>query len=401
MRDVEALVGPRRAAPAKAEAPGPRIGFATFGSGCWHLALEALLAHALAMRGARPELLVCDVPDLPICDERTIHSRDIERCAGCLDDKRALLDVCGVPWRRVSELVAPGTLGRARGRRPRRSMPAASRRTEERGWPIGRWLHVSACHYLRCDARGDTPEKLETHRRLLASAIVVVHAVERWLDEARPDIVIAESGAHFMWRIAKEMAQARGLPVVCREMGKGGWDRHIYALDRDCMAPDLREAWAQAREADLSDAEQAAVDGVLEGLPASTYVQKAAIAHGGHQDLRVRLGVPAGAKVAVAFTNVTWDLATAGRDVGFSGVFDWVRETIRAAAALPGVHLVIRAHPAEASVQTRERILDQNPIGVARRPAGGHADRARGTDRGPRPLRDRGPGAGLQQHGRH
>lgn len=355
VRDFEALTA---ACPPATPAMGPRIGFATFGSGCWHLALEALLAHALAVRGARPELLVCDLPDLPICDERTIYSREADRCAGCIDDKRALLDICGVRWRGVSSLVSPDTPGRAR-------LTVAAldddelEAHEERGWPIGKWLHVSASHFLRCDARGDGPEKIETRRRLLATAIVIVEAVERWLDEVRPEVVVAESGAHFMWRIAMELARAREIPVVCREMGKGGWDSHIYALNADSMAPDLDRTWSEVRDQLLSVAEQSDVATLLENLPAKTYVQRTTVKAGMETNLRTRLGVPPGRAVAVAFTNVTWDLATAGRDVAYAGVFDWVCETIRSFAAIPDTHLIVRAHPAEASVQTRERITDQ------------------------------------------
>ena len=337
---------------------GPRIGIATFGSGGWHFVLEALLAHALAARGARPSLLVCDLPELPICDERTIHSRHREHCDGCLNDKRPLLDACGLPWLGLRRLVPADALSRARATVA--NLDAGAMDTFRlRGWPIGQWLHVSACHYLRCDARGDTGEKVETRRRLLATALVAVEAVEQWLDETRPDIVIAESGAHLVWRVAFELARARGIPVVCREIGKGGWDHHLYALNADCMAPDLAEAWALAGPSPLSAAEDAAVDRFLRELPERTYAQRASIVSAAPSELRAQWGIPAAARVAVAFTNVTWDLATAGRDVAFTGVFDWLQETVGALQSHPAAHLIIRAHPAEASVLTRERILDQ------------------------------------------
>lgn len=347
-----------QAGPPARTATGPVIGFAAFGSGGWHFVLEALLAHALAARGARPALLMCDLPDLPICDERTVHSRHRERCDGCFHDKRALVAASGLPWRGLSSLIDVGTLSRAR------TTVAALADHElttyrERGWPVGQWLHVSACHYLRCDANGDAPEKIDTRRRLLATAIVAVAAVERWLDETRPEIVIVESGAHLVWRVAFELARGRGLSVVCREMGKGGWDRHLYALNTDSMAPDLTEAWARAQTQELSPAEDLAVEQFLQELPQHAYRQLKPVARATPEQLRAKFGIAAGARVAVAFTNVTWDLATAGRDVGFSGVRDWLFETIRALRAHPAVHLIVRAHPAEASVLTRERILDQ------------------------------------------
>jgi hypothetical protein len=357
IRDFEQLMAGARHDLAPARGSGPRIGIATFGSGGWHFVLEALLAHALAVRGARPQMLLCDMPDLPICDERTAYSKNVDVCAGCIQDKRALVEACGIPWLGVSALVSPESAARARALVA--ALPAdAIEAHVERGWPVGRWLHVSACHYLRCDARGEGLEKDDARRRLLASAIVIVEAVERWLDETRPDILIAESGAHFMWRIALELARARGIRVTCREMGKGGWDSHLYSLDTDCMAPNLDAEWNQTKDEPLSPSEEADVDAFLNELPAKTYPQRTALERG-QPDLRARPGVPPCGHLAVAFTNVSWDLATAGRDVAFSGALDWTRETIRAIGRHPGAHLILRAHPAEASVTTRERILDR------------------------------------------
>lgn len=343
----------RTASPAPSD--GPRIGVATFGSGGWHLALEALLAHALQLRGARSELLVCDLPELPICDERTAWSRSPDRCAGCLDDKRALLDACRLPWRGLRAYLDDDAVARAVATAS--AVPDA--RIDdycERGWPVGRWLHVSASHYLRADARGDTAEQVAVRRRWLASAIVTVQAVERWLDETRPDVIVAESGAHVMWRVAFELARARGLDVMCREIGKGGFDHHLYALNADCMAPDLDAAWAEYAGAPLSAVEEREVDRFVAELPARTYPASRGTAR--HEDLRAALGLDAARPVAVAFTNVTWDLATAGRDAGFGGGREWIEGVVRAAARHPGVQVIVRAHPAEAHVATRERVLD-------------------------------------------
>jgi hypothetical protein len=330
---------------------GPRVGMATFGSGEWHLTLDLLLAHALALRGADPRLLVCDLPDLPICDERTVFSRHQERCDGCLAAKHTLLETSQLAWAGLSMFVAPDAIAEAAAR-VARVEAGALEGFEERGWPIGQWLHVSGCHFLRGDARGSTAEKVATRRRWLATAIVVVHAVERWLDGVNPAIVMVQGGAHVRWRITRELAQARGIPVISREMGKGGWDRHLYALNADCMAPNLDAAWAEARGVVLTAAEDAEVDRLIARLPDITHPPVAARTPHRSPVVRAR-------RTAVAFTNVTWDLATAGRDVAFDGVADWLRDTIRALEGRSDIHLIVRAHPAEAATDTRERILAQ------------------------------------------
>jgi hypothetical protein len=177
--------------------------------------------------------------------------------------------------------------------------------------------------------------------------------------------VIVESGAHFMWRIVRELAGARGIPVVAREMGKGGWDQHLYALNADSMSPDLANAWISARATPLTVDEERAVEAFAATLPQRTYVAAPTAVGTATGATRTR----AGARTLVAFANVTWDLATAGRDVAFTGIGDWLRDTLEACAAHPAVHLIVRAHPAEASVATRERVVDELVRGPAPCPA--------------------------------
>jgi hypothetical protein len=347
-RDLEKLMS--SGSPPGAGPAGVRVGVAALSSGPWHLTLQILLAHALRLRGAATQLLLCDMPDLPICNERLFNSRSPDRCAGCLDDKRELLGASGLGWAPMSAYVAPDAIIRARAE------VDALRDDELRGyraggWPVGEWLDVSACHFLRRDGTGDDDEQVATRRRLLISAIVTVGAIEGWLADLRPHVVMVQGGVHFMWRIVSELARARGIEVVCREMGKGGWDHHLYALNRDSMAPDLDNAWLAARHEPLSDAESAAVDGLLDQLPARTFAGAEPVAWSPVINGRD------GLRTIVAFTNVTWDMATARRDAGFAGLADWLRDTIRICAGCPDVRLIIRAHPAEAG-NTRERVIE-------------------------------------------
>lgn len=337
----------------------PKVAFATFGSGNWHLVLEMLLAHALALRGASPELLLCDMPTLPACDERTVFAWDVELCFGCLSSKQKLLQASNLPWRGMTAFLTSDSLTRA-------TTIVADLKDEhledykQGQWPIGRWVHVSACHFLRCDARGNDPEKVSVRRRFLTSAIVVTEAIERWLDEVQPDVLIAQSGAHFMWRIAFELARARGIRVVCREMGKGGYDSHIYSLNSFSMFPNWNDVWTEASQEDLSSVETERLDAYLGSLVEMTYDNKTNdLPMPDAEGIREELGLDPNRKTAVLFTNVTWDLTTAGRDVGFDGLLDWILETIRLMENLPDAQLVIRAHPAENHVLTREHILER------------------------------------------
>ena len=358
-RDFAALMETRSQCASSRAGTGPTVAFATFGSGPWHLALEALLAHALSLRGAVPELLVCDLPELPICDERTCLLREPLRCPGCISEKRALLDASSLRWRRLSEFVPAPAIRDAASIVEHLPDDAVEDYVHD-GWPLGRWTYVSACHFLRGDARAGGPAEIAIRRRFVQTAIVIVAAAERWLDTTKPDIVIAESGAHFMWRIVVELARARGIRTVCREIGKGGWDVHIYSLNAECMFPQWTDTWSAARGVPLSAIEEARVDAYMAGLASKTFRRDGPALQDVLPDAaRHALGLDTGRPMAVCFTNVVWDLASAGRDVAFDGMFDWLAETLRLARDTPGVDFVIRIHPAEASVPTRERALER------------------------------------------
>jgi hypothetical protein len=358
-RDVERLLRTKSQAYSMVTASSrpPKIAFATFGSGKWHLVLEILLAHSLALRGAATEMLLCDIPTLPICDERTVFSRQTDECGGCIASKLKLLELSELNWRGLSSFLHSEAIVESQSIVDNLD-DAEIEDFRYDGWPIGRWLHVSASHYLRSDARGFEPEKIKIKRRFLVTAIVVTRAITRWLDEIQPVILIAESGAHFMWKIAFELARARDIRVVCREIGKGGLDTHIYSLNSDSMFPNWKELWESTKSIALTEIEERNVDNYLSGLRSKTYDKRATNQTESVQTLRARLNLSPDRKTAVLFTNVTWDLSTAGRDLAFDGLLDWILKTISIARTIKKVDFVIRAHPAENSVLTGDRILE-------------------------------------------
>ena len=67
------------------------------------------------------------------------------------------------------------------------------------------------------------------------------------------------------------------------------------------------------------------------------------------------MGWPASGRVSL-FTNVTWDSATLGHDIGFASMFDWVERSIRLAGQHGDLVLLVRIHPAEGRWGTREEV---------------------------------------------
>jgi hypothetical protein len=346
-----------------------RVGFACFGAGANHLVIDCLLAHALQLRGATCQLLVCDLPELPACDERLIELENNRRCAGCISAKLPFLEACGLDWVRLSGFLDdPGATLKMAVASVADCTDENLIRFEYEGWKLGEWLGSSVASFLRSDSHGMHPEVIEARRRYLTSGIVTLIASRRWIDTWRPDILVVISGRHMFWRAAREVAQSRGIKVVSREMFNEAFDCHIYAVNSSCEDPAMPNAWAQARETPLTASQERLVDGYLKGLPAyARQVSKDPVLETRASAIRTELGLAPDRRMMVLFTNVTWDLFVAERDSGFEGQMQWIAASVDFIRRHPEIDLVVRAHPAEivAKFRTRGRIVRQIEEGFA------------------------------------
>jgi hypothetical protein len=365
LAQFQALMATRPPTPS-ASGPRPvRIGIASFGAGANHLVVDCLLAHALQGHGAVCQLLLCDLPELPACDERFVGAENNHRCQGdCIAAKLPFLDVCGLDWVRLS-----GFLDNRSGATLKMSTDLVADCPDDEltsfefeGWNLGEWLGASVASFLRSDSHGMDREIIDARRRYLTSGLVALIGSRRWIDTLQPDILMVISGRHIFWRAAREVAQARGIKVVSREMFIESFDCHIYAVNSSCEDPALPTAWARAREIPLTPEQERIVDENLRGLPAyARQVEYDPVLEARPAAICADLNLAPDRPMLVLFTNVSWDLFVAERDFAFDGQMKWIDATFDFIRRHPELDLVVRAHPAElvAKFQTRGRILQQ------------------------------------------
>jgi hypothetical protein len=341
-----------------------RVGIASFGAGVNHLVVDCLLAHALQRRGAVCQMILCDLPDLPGCDERFIGASNNRRCQGdCISAKLPFLEVCGLDWVRLSGFLDdPGATLKMAGDLVAKCPDEELTRFEYEGWKLGQWLGSSVASFLRSDSHGMDPEVVEARRRYLVSGLVALTASRRWIDTWQPEILIVISGRHIFWRAAREIAQARGIKVVSREMFIESFDSHIYAVNSSCEDPRMPRAWAEAREVPLTAEQDRVLNENLRGLPAyARQLEYDPVLETQPAAIRTALNLSPDRRLFVLFTNVSWDLFVAERDFAFDGQMKWIAATFDFIRRHPELDLVVRAHPAEivAKFQTRGRIVQQ------------------------------------------
>jgi hypothetical protein len=364
LAQFKALMATRKPRTVASRNPSARIGFASFGAGVNHLVIDCLLAHALQLRGAACQLLLCDLPELPGCDERLFEFQNNDRCAGCISPKLPFLEACGgLDWLKLSGFLGdPAATLKAAGQAVASCSDENLTRFQYEGWKVGEWLGSSVASFLRSDSHGMHAEVIDARRRYLTSGILALIASRRWIETWRPDILMVISGRHIFWRAAREVAQAMGIKVVAREMFVEAFDCHIYAVNSSCEDPALPKAWAQARNTALTASQERLVDGYLKGLPAyARQVAKDPVLETRTSAIRTELGLAPDRRIIALFTNVTWDLFVAERDAAFDGQMQWIAATLDFVRRHPELDLVVRAHPAEIvpKFRTRGRIVRQ------------------------------------------
>ena len=351
------------AAPQEERSPRKKVLFFTVRGWYIHAATEAVLAAALRMRGAEASFFLCG-GILEQCDFKPGSDPFVTRplCWRCTGFARRLLAAFDLPVTFLEAYVDPDLRAEAE------EVVASLRRDELRSFryrdlPLFDWVQASVQRSLLRGDIGEDPFSERVLRGFLKSAVLYVEACEKLLDGEEPDVVVMTNGLFFAERIMLEAARRRGIKVVTYERGMP-LNSVLFEHNQPAVRFDLDPYWPVARERPLTEAESGELDtyltaraggsvGVVDVWPSMERDRDAL-----YRKLRLSRDRP----VVALFTNVLWDSAVFGRDLGFAGMFDWLRSTLELISALPEVQLVIRVHPAEVRVpmyESRDRAIDR------------------------------------------
>ncbi|MEA2313582.1 MAG: hypothetical protein QOI03_274 [Solirubrobacteraceae bacterium] len=328
-------------------AAGPRVVVASLRGWSSHNACELLIAHALRLRGAEVALLTCG-GGMPACElgwARRAYPRPCDRCAWLTGQ---ISDVAGLEHFSLADLMPWGA--------DARSAPAVAR--GERIVEPREASAVSVAWLLKATQLDRVPGAQEVAADFAVAAEGVEHASEELIKRFEPDIVFLLNGLFGAERVIREVARAHGARTPTYEIAPRAG---ALVLSQDSAAPDydVEELWAGVRDRPLSEPQRSEVMALLtdraagRGAHESYYVR----AEDDPAELRRALGLADAARVLSLFTNVTWDSATIGHDIGFSSMFDWVEQAVRLARG-SDLALVVRVHPAESRWGTREEVQE-------------------------------------------
>jgi hypothetical protein len=313
-----------------------------------HLHWEAVMGHALRLRGADVRFLTCG-GGLEVCDRANTWESPPPPCRTCTHYVRTTLDAHGFDqaalapdwrdadpsWPELDELSL-----------------AELEAVEHLGVPLGRLVAIPVRWFLMRDDLGEDVLAALTYRRFLRSARAILRAVRVALDREAPDVVVLCNGLFLFEAITWAACRERGIPVVTYERG---FIQETLVADVDAAAClfDVDDEWSRWRDVELTAEERERLEQYVHDRELGLHTIDRFWAGARFDDVdRLRPG-----RLLTLFSNLTWDSAVIGQGLAFDGIAEWVTATVEFFADRPDDQLVIRVHPAEVKLpgkQTRE-----------------------------------------------
>ncbi|MGH9340952.1 MAG: hypothetical protein ACRD1R_15490 [Acidobacteriota bacterium] len=310
-----------------------------------HVAWDALLAHALRLRGAAVHVFNCG-GRLPICEVNFRHASPALVCRECSAYPERLVRSLALPQSWLRDYVQEKELRQIQENLANLN-PAEYESWSFNGVPIGSLVLDSVCWFVRKSRPQTTGEDAEVYRDFLRSGAQIALAAPRLLEAFQPDVVLELNGQFFAERIFNFHVPAK-TAVIAYE---AGWKSNTLGFDRvSGRGPiDLDAAWAELKDLPLTEEENLELDRWIQTRAAGDmqrdfYVR---FKQDSGSDLVAQLRLRPDLPVAVLFTNVVWDTAVLGCELGFQSIREWLIQTVEYFRRRPRRQLVVRIHPAE------------------------------------------------------
>jgi len=340
-----------------AGAKGPKVLFANIGGHVESSTLESLLSVALTLRGARPEILLCDEA-LPACERCSVagvltegdfvrNGPQPDFCPVCFEPGQAMWSQLGLPIRRYGQSLVPED--RRKAEEIARSLPVEqiSQYVHE-GVPVGEHAMAGALRYY---ARGDLSQ--EPHgeavlRRYLEASLLTTLALTRLLQEGGYACVVAHHGIYVPQGLVGAVARKLGVRVVNWTIA---YRKNSFIFSHDdtyhhtMMAEPVSNwedlPWTEPMETELLDYLKSRWDGSRDWISFNRNPQEDL------EGIETEIGVDFSRPCVGLLTNVIWDAQLHYPTNVFTNMMEWLVETIRYFAERPNLQLLVRIHPAE------------------------------------------------------
>ena len=174
------------------------------------------------------------------------------------------------------------------------------------------------------------------------------------------DSVLMSHGIYTTWGPVVEFCRMNKIDFVCYDRAKT--KNHINInVNQSSPNWDFSDAWNRYENRDLSIDENLKVNNYLkerELQKGDVYSYNFSEKESNIDTLKNRLNIRLDKKIITIFTNLIWDAANVSRDIAFKNPLECIIKTILYYQENDSVQIVIRSHPAEKVLGTKERYGD-------------------------------------------
>jgi hypothetical protein len=324
--------------------------YAPYNRWALHGQWEMTILHALKLRGAEVEYVLCDGL-FAECDQFwAAHApRPADACVGCQADVTKLCAELGMDYRWLGRYLTTDEHRAARAWAA--AVPIAELLDASyEAWPIASWTRMSLqSHFRRNEPDLADPVVVRTVRGYLEAGLIAAFALDRLLAESAPDVLLLFNGRQSSLRVALELATARGIRVITHERGHRP-ETLMLVEDASCLSLErIRRYWREWGDVPLTAGEAQPVARLMREREHGRGLAWKALAAPPQPLAEVREQLELGdasRPLWVLFTSSDDELAG---DLDWGSAFPtqrgWIDRTIAFAAAHPEIDLVVRIHP--------------------------------------------------------
>lgn len=312
-----------------------------------HMLIEYFVAWSLRLRGWNVLMAVCD-GRLPHCEmERANFKRP--SCGNCWRSSQSVLAAMSLPFCRLSDFVSSEEVETVISQVENLGYDQLTG-MQEGGYEVGIFSKQYLVTYFQGLATEVGPAELAVLRRITAGNLLAFRYAERVAQQHQPEIVMMLNGNVCQTQPAYVAFRRAGMRVITWDDYGVFKDAFTFSNDEpavfSAIAPDL---WAQIKATPLTEQQEQQVDAYLDqwakgGVIDINYHPSPVAAQ---QEIGSRLELDPTKRLFAAFTNIVWDSAALGRDIGFRDMMHWVYALCDWFSRHQEAQLAIRVHPAE------------------------------------------------------
>lgn len=336
---------------------GPRILMATMIGGQPQLTvLESALNVALTLRGARVDTLICNSA-LPACMYAKIsgisparlanYELDQVFCEPCQRRSALVFDPIGLNVLKLGDFLTHDD--RASAKQIAGSIsPSQISSYVDGAVPVGEHALAGALRYFsKGDLRAESDGE-EVLRRYFESSLLTMLALRNLLDQQSYDVVVTNHGIYTPHGIINAVARAKGLRTVAWNLAYRKQcaifshnDTYHHTLMNEPVSAWENMAWSPKHEKDILTYLDSRRGGSRDWIWFNRDADEDMVR------FAAEVGLDLKKPIIGMLTNVVWDAQLHYPANAFSGMLDWVEQTVKYFAGRPDLQLVVRVHPGE------------------------------------------------------